>query len=612
MRILFTRMGLLDLIQYPKPQDATAAWTRANGWAFSEISFRVKPELQRSLNESMTAREAWLAIEEQYQSSSHQNIFRLMIEFNSSRQLPGESAQNFTDKVIEAAELLKYLGEDISDQRIKWHILGNLLPEFGPLVTTLTNIDSPERPMDTRQIRDAIIREELSLQRNRAMQLSNTAPITMPNQTIVPYTSLATTNNGNTSKCSGCNRFGHSENRCWVLYPHLRPPRFQRNGEELPEKHAEIEGRNKKDKGKKTEKKDKKQRHNNRVDKKSNHKPKKESRREKGKTKPKPDDTESEEKENTGTATSLNMVHYTNNIPYIPCVPRNTPFIDHAAMMRTTQRTIQRKTRWMFDSGASNHYTSRRSQFESFQSIPSIKIETASGFIYGTGKGDVLLNLSCGVIRIPDVVYVPDLKEHTNLISVGQLEDSGMEITMRNGRCYVWQKGSLWASGTREHFVYYLDEMTEAVNNLITYPMNPTNTHTSHKTFPALLDQQQAESDKADIQPIEVWHRRMGHLNKKYMLRLRQLSEGIEFGEAPRKHKFDCVDCIKAQQHKQISKYPVRRPADKLEIVYADICGPMQTPDFWGHTYFMTIICARHVSSGLTLCLRKMIFQEFS
>ena len=75
MRILFTRMGLLDLIQYPKPQDATPAWTRANGWAFSEIFFRVKPELQRSLNESMTAQEAWLAIEEQYQSSSHQNIF---------------------------------------------------------------------------------------------------------------------------------------------------------------------------------------------------------------------------------------------------------------------------------------------------------------------------------------------------------------------------------------------------------------------------------------------------------------------------------------------------------------------------------------------------------
>ena len=174
----------------------------------------------------------------------------------------------------------------------------------------------------------------------------------MPNQTTVPYTSLATTNNSNTSKCSGCNRFGHSENRCWVLHLHLRPPQFQRNGEELPEKHAEIEGRNKKDKGKKTEKKDKKQYYNNHVDKKSNHKLKKESRREKGKTKPKPDDTESKEKENTGRATSLNMVHYTNNIPYIPYVPRNTPFMDHAAMMRTIQRTIQQKTHWMFDSGA--------------------------------------------------------------------------------------------------------------------------------------------------------------------------------------------------------------------------------------------------------------------
>ena len=100
----------------------------------------------------------------------------------------------------------------------------------------------------------------------------------------------------------------------------------------------------------------------------------------------------------------------------------------------------------------------------------------------------------------------------------------------------------------------------------------------------------------------------MGHLNKKYMLCLHQLSEGIEFSEALRKHKFDCVDYIKAQQHKQISKYPVKRPADKLEIVYADNCGPMQTQDFWGHTYFMTIVYAKTRFKWTYLMLKKNDF----
>ena len=87
--------------------------------------------------------------------------------------------------------------------------------------------------------------------------------------------------------------------------------------------------------------------------------------------------------------------------------------------------------------------------------------------------------------------------------------------------------------------------MLEAVNNLIIYPIQ-----TPYKIFSALLDQEQAESYKTDTQPIETGHRHIAHLNRKYMVCLCQLSEGIEFGKALIKNEFNCVNCVKAQQYK--------------------------------------------------------------
>ena len=37
----------------------------------------------------------------------------------------------------------------------------------------------------------------------------------------------------------------------------------------------------------------------------------------------------------------------------------------------------------------------------------------------------------------------------------------------------------------------------------------------------------------------------------------------------------------------------MRQPNTILEIVYADICGPMQEPDFWGHRYFALFDCGK-------------------
>jgi len=54
-------------------------------------------------------------------------------------------------------------------------------------------------------------------------------------------------------------------------------------------------------------------------------------------------------------------------------------------------------------------------------------------------------------------MYSTDLLPNTHLISIGQLEAKGLEFTLKNGKCFMFKQGALWAVANRESFVYYLE-----------------------------------------------------------------------------------------------------------------------------------------------------------
>ena len=95
------------------------------------------PDQQLCLDESMSAYDAWASLADLYQSSTLGNVFRLTAEFNAMKQQPGQPAIQFVNAVCAAASDIRCLGEDLSDQKVKWQILGNLLPTFDALATTL-------------------------------------------------------------------------------------------------------------------------------------------------------------------------------------------------------------------------------------------------------------------------------------------------------------------------------------------------------------------------------------------------------------------------------------------------------------------------------------------
>ena len=163
------------MIEIDRPVDADELWAKCDRCAFSEIFFSCSPEQQLNLEEVMSAKHSWDTLASLFQSLSLSNIFRLTIEFNALKQRPDQPAMQFMTCVCTAAADLRSLKEDGSDQMIKWHILANLLPSYHALVTTLSNIDTEDRPLTVQSLKEAVFREERQIQQTPSA-VAPTAP----------------------------------------------------------------------------------------------------------------------------------------------------------------------------------------------------------------------------------------------------------------------------------------------------------------------------------------------------------------------------------------------------------------------------------------------------
>ena len=69
---------------------------------------------------------------------------------------------------------------------------------------------------------------------------------------------------------------------------------------------------------------------------------------------------------------------------------------------------------------------------------------------------------------------------------------------------------------------------------------------------------------RIDTQPEEIWHKRLGHLNERYVSLLPKQTDGIEIGSI-RKYKYDCDDSLRDSQCRQISRPLAPPPSSMLD-----------------------------------------------
>lgn len=88
--------------------------------------------------------------------------------------------------------------------------------------------------------------------------------------------------------------------------------------------------------------------------------------------------------------------------------------------------------------------------------------------------------------------------------------------------------------------------------------------------------------------PDNVWHRRLGHLNRQGILLLKsKLATGLGNCEVS---KDTCEVCVAGKHSKRPFKPSNKRSANLLDLIHSDLCGPMSTQSIGGARYFLTFI----------------------
>lgn len=163
---------------------------------------------------------------------------------------------------------------------------------------------------------------------------------------------------------------------------------------------------------------------------------------------------------------------------------------------------------------------------------------------------------------INDVHFAPVLAH--NLISVGQLIENGLKVEFENN-AFVVKK--------QDGEVLLYSKMTGNRMFLVDF---------SRKEGYMMMSSKDDES--------RLWHYRYVHLYVKVLqlLTSKKMVNGLPI---IKDSTHVCEGCVLGKQtRRSIPKGQARRATEKLEIVCADICGPMRTESHSGSKYFLLFI----------------------
>ncbi|KAA0032274.1 putative gag-pol polyprotein, identical [Cucumis melo var. makuwa] len=207
---------------------------------------------------------------------------------------------------------------------------------------------------------------------------------------------------------------------------------------------------------------------------------------------------------------------------------------------------------WFIDSSCLNHMTGLKPVFKELNEGEKLKVELGNGKeLQVEGKGTVGIETHHGNRILTNVQYVPDIGY--NLLSVGQLMESGYSILFDDGACLIKNK--------QTGRVLAKVKMTQSKM----FPLEVSNV----KSF-ALI----ATATNTTKNNSKLWYLRYGHLNIKGFSLLKQRDMVIGL---PKISAINiCEGCVYGKQTRK--SFPIGkawRASKCLELIHADLCGPM-------------------------------------
>lgn len=219
---------------------------------------------------------------------------------------------------------------------------------------------------------------------------------------------------------------------------------------------------------------------------------------------------------------------------------------------------------WVLDTGASNHMTGCREVLSSLDTSVRGTVRFGDGSLVEIiGIGSVVFQTKeKGHKVLTEVYLIPKLK--SNIVSLGQLEESGFKIVIENGFCNVFDaERSLLAKAPRVKNRLYLLKL--------------------HISEPICLV---AKIDEK----AWLWHARYGHLNFRAIRELgaKEMVEGLPLIDRVEEV---CDGCALGKQCRhpfpQVANYRANSP---LDLIHADLCGQIKPKTLGGKSYFLLLV----------------------
>jgi hypothetical protein len=159
---------------------------------------------------------------------------------------------------------------------------------------------------------------------------------------------------------------------------------------------------------------------------------------------------------------------------------------------------------------------------------------------------------------------VPELKN--NLLSIGQLQEKGLTIIFQHGKCKIYHKEK-----------GLIMETTMSSNRMFILPVKPQSCVST--CFNTITEDS-----------TQLWHRRFGHLGFKGLkiLEQKRMVNGLPQLKTPSKI---CKDCLAGKQQRDpFPKAATWRASQILQLIHADICGPISPASNSKKRYLITFI----------------------
>ncbi|KAJ4812770.1 polyprotein [Rhynchospora pubera] len=226
--------------------------------------------------------------------------------------------------------------------------------------------------------------------------------------------------------------------------------------------------------------------------------------------------------------------------------------------------SIEEDITWYLDNGASNHMTGDRSKFVELDTHVTGNVRFGNDTkVEIKGKGSVVLATKNGDHKIlHDVYYIPKMK--SNILSIGQLLENGHKVKME------------------DHFLWLRDREDRLVAKV---------SMTKNRMFMLNVKTAEVNCLQACVKnPSWIWHMRFGHLNFEG---LKMLGEKYMVNGIPAINHPDqlCEACLLGKHaRKSFPKVSTSRATKPLELVHADVCGPIQPQSLGKSSYFVLFI----------------------